>query len=489
MAQLPAKTGAGGVIDSNTTVAQQETNFGNWLQFLVDLFGAGFDSSTAKATVIDNLLAMGGTISAATTTNLASLPNSRIIDLQAASAVVSITSFGTLPLNAERLLRVQYSGTGSQITLVHSSALACPGAQNLILNHNDMLVMVSLGSGNWYARNVLRAWSPDAGLQSGNRNRLINGDMRIDQRNNGASVTPLSGVTYLVDRWAANVAQSSKLTFGRNLNSIAPPAGFSNYLGIQTAAFYTPGASEQFVLQQAVEGVNIQDLLWGTAAALPATISFVARSSMTGVFGAVLKNGSGTRSYAFTFTVNAANTWEPKTVVVPGDTGGTWATDTTAGMVLCIDLGSGSSLRPSAPSWYSANYYGASGANNLIGGAGNTLYLTGAQLEAGGVATPFERREYGQELVRCMRYYEQCPSAVSLGFPSPGTGGYAHVFSWNWKVRKRAVPTVGTSVASAVNLSSTSVSSANEECLALQAVATAAGNVSFLITPTASAEL
>jgi hypothetical protein len=242
------------------------------------------------------------------------------------------------------------------------------------------------------------------GFAPGMRNRIINGDMRIDQRNAGSSITP-SGSAYTVDRWVLQISQSSKLTAQQNAGSITPSAGFSNYLGITTASAYSIGSSDYFVLAQAIEGVNIADFSFGTANAKSITISFQIYSSLTGTFGAALNNTAGNRSYPFTYTISSANTWTAVTITVPGDTAGTWATNNTAGIWIRFGLGVGSTYSGTSGSWSGSTYYGATGATSVVGTNGATFYITGVQLESGTNATPFEYRQYGQELALCQRYY------------------------------------------------------------------------------------
>ena len=240
----------------------------------------------------------------------------------------------------------------------------------------------------------------------GNRNRIINGDMRIDQRNAGASVTTSSGTTvYTLDRWQAIYSQTSKFTVQRNAGSVTPPAGFTNYLGITSSSAYSVGASEQFNIHQIIEGFNVADLGWGAAGAQSVTLSFWVRSSLTGTFGGVLLNDGKSRAYPFTYTISAANTWEQKTVTIAGDTSGTWKTDTSAGVFVSFGLGVGSTVSATAGSWTGAgNIFGATDATSVVGTNGATFYITGVQLEAGSVASPFERRDYGRELMMCQRY-------------------------------------------------------------------------------------
>jgi hypothetical protein len=77
----------------------------------------------------------------------------------------------------------------------------------------------------------------------GFRNRIINGEMRIDQRNAGASVTPTNG-QYSVDRWACLLSQASKYSIQQNAGSVTPPSGFTNYLGVTSLSAYSVGSGD-----------------------------------------------------------------------------------------------------------------------------------------------------------------------------------------------------------------------------------------------------
>ena len=256
------------------------------------------------------------------------------------------------------------------------------------------------------------------------KNRIINGAMMIDQRNAGASVTPSSGQTYLVDRFCVYNSVTSKFTAQR---SSTAPTGFVNSLLITSSSAYTVGASEVFMLEQRVEGFNIADLAWGTASAATVTLSFWVRSSLTGTFGGVIDNGSTTRSYPFTYTISAANTWEQKTITIAGDTTGTWTTDNSTGMYVIWALGVGSTFQGTANAWAGAEKYSASGAQSLLGTNGATLYITGVQLEKGSTATEFEWRPFTKELQLCQRYYQK-----SFNYSVAPSNGGASSFSTNY---------------------------------------------------------
>jgi len=283
----------------------------------------------------------------------------------------------------------------------------------------------------------------------GFRNRIINGDMRIDQRNAGASVTPTNG-QYTLDRWSAiNGGVSSKFSVQQNAGSVTPPTGFSNYLGVTSLSAYSISSSDRFYISHAIEGFNSADLAWGTASAKTITISFWVRSSLTGTFGGAVQNNNQNRSYPFTFTISSANTWEYETVTIAGDTTGTWVGSTNGtGLLLYFGLGVGSTYSGTAGAWAGADYRSATGAVSLVGTNGATLYVTGVQLEVGSVATPFERRDYGRELAMCQRYFVLCASATNepLGLASLNTTTSV-AFSFFAPVTMRTAPTILSTIA------------------------------------------
>jgi hypothetical protein len=253
------------------------------------------------------------------------------------------------------------------------------------------------------------------------RNKIINGDMRVDQRNAGASVTPTVDA-YTLDRWAFNTTQASKISIQQNAGSVTPPIGFTKYLGVTSLSAYSVVSSDFFLLQQPIEGFNVADLNWGTANAATITLSFWVRSSLTGTFGGSLVNSSVTRSYPFTYSISSANTWEQKYITVAGDTSGTWLSDNSVGIRVYFGLGAGSTKSGSAGSWAGADYRTATGATSVVGTDGATFYITGVQLEVGSVATPYERQIYSEQLAQCQRYYYRSTANNSNWL---GGAGYA----------------------------------------------------------------
>jgi hypothetical protein len=255
-----------------------------------------------------------------------------------------------------------------------------------------------------------------AGDASIMKNRIINGAMVIDQRNAGASVTPAAS-TYTLDRWNLSMSQASKLTIGQNLGGLTGtslPIGFQNYLGILTASAVSIGAGDFFFLTQPIEGFNTADLGWGTANAKTVTLSFQVYSSLTGTFGGSITNSAFNRSYPFSYTILSANTWTTISVIIAGDTTGTWVGATNgSGLNLRFGLGVGSTYSGTAGSWSANGYFSATGATSVVGTNGATFYITGVQLEVGSSATGFEYVNYQTSLANCQRYYQQFGGATN----------------------------------------------------------------------------
>ena len=246
----------------------------------------------------------------------------------------------------------------------------------------------------------------------GFKNRIINGGMVIDQRNAGASVTS-TGTTYTVDRWQGQgTVDTSKFSVQQS-TSVVPP-NFTVSAKITSLSAYSPTTAAIQSFKQVIEVGNIADNGWGTSSAVPMTLGFWVRSSVTGTFsGAVTRADSSTvvRSFVFTYEISSANTWEYKTAVISADTDSTYVyvtTQSNEGAQVRFDLGSSSTkLSSTVGSWQTGNYFGATSATKLLATNGATFYITGVQLERGSTATSFDYRPYGTELALCQRYYQQ----------------------------------------------------------------------------------
>ena len=248
------------------------------------------------------------------------------------------------------------------------------------------------------------------------KNRIINGAMEIDQRNNGASVN--TDQQFPVDRFNHTMqGGGGVLTSQRSTDA---PDGFYNSLLMTVSTASALPTTSQYGLDQKVEGYNVSDFMYGTANAKTTTVSFWVKSSITGSFGFCVRNQqASSRTYGCLYTISSANTWEYKTIVIPGDTTGTWDRSTSTGFRLTFSLGVSSDRQATADSWQNGNYSGVVGETPLASTSGATFYITGVQLEVGSVATEFERRPYGMELALCQRY--------AVVYSPPTVGSYARI--------------------------------------------------------------
>ena len=276
------------------------------------------------------------------------------------------------------------------------------------------------------------------GGQLGNRNLLINGDMTISQRNGGNSVAVTQG-TVTLDRWkVVNDAGASSKFKVQQVDDA--PVGLKKSLKMTSSSAYTVPATEVYGVGQKIEGFNMNQLMFGSSNAKTITISFWVKSSLTGTFSGSVLNQDMFRGYPYTYTINAANTWEYKTVTIAGSQNGTWGVGDGTGMQIFWNMGSGASRSDTAGQWSTSQYtFGANGATSVVGTNGATLQITGCQVEEGSIATTFEHRPYSVELALCQRYYE-----IAQGEwygPVYGTDSTMR-FSVPFKVKKRSDPTL-----------------------------------------------
>ena len=266
----------------------------------------------------------------------------------------------------------------------------------------------------------------------GRRNIIINGDMRINQRGFASDVDN----AYTVDRFVYQSSQGDKFTITQDTDTPSGE-GFVNSLKFVTASAVSIGASDYFMITQAIEGYNAAVLNLGTSSARTFTLSFWTRSSLTGTFGGAIGN-AGTRYYPFTYTIDSADTWERKTVTVAGDTTGTWATDASHGLIVRFGLGVGSTKSGTAGAWAAGEFFSATGATSVVGTGSATWYITGVQLEVGSTASDFEHIQYTEQLKLCERYFEVCgQGAFGVAENSTFIG-----ITEKFKTLKRGIPTL-----------------------------------------------
>ena len=241
-----------------------------------------------------------------------------------------------------------------------------------------------------------------AGGGGANKNVIINSEMTVSQRGTSFTVTN----EYGLDRWFCRENTDGALTFSQDSTS---PDGFSKSLKVNVDTADSSIGSSQFAyLAQRIEGFNIDTFAFGSSSAKTIVLSFYVRCSVTGKFGGAITNGGNdNRSFAFTYDVNSANTWERKSVTIVGDTTGTWNIDNSQQMAVFWSLGAGSGHKKAEGSWdATASVQSASEAGvELIGNASATWFLTGVQLEVGQNPTAFEHEPVERTFNKCYRYF------------------------------------------------------------------------------------
>ena len=287
--------------------------------------------------------------------------------------------------------------------------------------------------------------------QYSNDNRIINGDMMIDQR----GVASAGGGTasgYTVDRWrfyvTANVlnkVQFSRLSASQGGDQQANGIGYA-LMGL-TATAYAVVAADNVGFMQIIEADLLTDIAWGLPNAQSLTLSFMVNAGQAGTYGGAIRNAANTRSYPFTYSVPNAGQWTKIAITIPGDTAGTWTLrGNAAGLNICFDLGSGSTWLGPANAWSNGNYLGAIGQQGIVANLNNQWMFSSVKLELGSVATPFNRKTVQESLADCQRYCYRVGSTIiqSLGAGYCASATLAGIIV-SFPVTMRTNPTVSVS--------------------------------------------
>jgi len=295
-----------------------------------------------------------------------------------------------------------------------------------------------------------------------NRNLIINGAMQVAQR-----ATSLSSITTSLyktaDRWALSFAGAQNFgTWTQSIENDGPTdSGFSKSLKMLcTTAQASPGSSAALIFYQVIEGQNLQGVKKGTPQAQPLTVSFWVKSNVTGTYVCSLldeNNSIGFPPYgtsiARTYTVNAINTWEKKTLTFSAGTSGVIANTSAAGLRLYHWLGAGSNYQSGTlNSTWASNAPGteAVGQINVASAVNNYWQVTGIQLEIGSTATPFEYKPYAQDLLECMRYLQVWKDDNKALYSGHYWSATESLGTLHFKIPMRSAPTLTASSGTAI---------------------------------------
>lgn len=298
-----------------------------------------------------------------------------------------------------------------------------------------------------YSAGAWRMLNPSQSGTAQTRNRIVNGAMQISQEN-GDTTSPIvsSGGWYGADQWQSAWSFSPG-TAQQSRNATISPNGSQRVLyhaiGTAKPSF---GATDYLFIEQKIEGTRVADFQWGTASAKQVILRFWIWAQVAGTYSIQLQNSAADRSYIAGFTVAAgeASTWKQVSLVIPGDTTGTWLKDTGIGMILRFVWAAGST-NIGVAGWQAGNKTGLTGQSNGAA-TGSTSFLladVGLYLDPQntGLPPPWVMPDEAAELAACQRYYERCPDAVIF---------HANIWATHYlKVNKRTTPAIALSVGGA----------------------------------------
>jgi len=291
------------------------------------------------------------------------------------------------------------------------------------------------------------------------RNKVINGDMAINQQYGSTEVTPIAGTTYIADQFKLVNGMASKLKFQQVADA---PDGFKFSTKITVASQYSPAAADYFVLEQSIEGQNIVDMNFGKASAKTISLSLWVKGSVSGKYSIAIRNSA--LNTAYVGNINVTPAWVKQSITLRAATEGVWATDNTAGVLLDFDLGSGSDWNTTANNWVASNKFRTSDSVTFVNQpVGSTLNITGVQFEIG-APSEFEMVPYDEQLRRCQRYFNYLVSVVNVRYNTTGSAQASYRASAVTFPTMRVIPSPSTanltmSVASGFTFNNTTTKS------------------------------
>jgi len=282
----------------------------------------------------------------------------------------------------------------------------------------------------------------------GNRfvNMIINPHGSIQQE----TTTPVTGGSYFSDQWdvtftAATAAMQTGVTTGT-----VSSYDISHMFMKTTTAKASLAAGDFLFFEQRVEGNHNRRLLYGTSSAKGSWLRWRASASQSGTASVAIRNGTAAnRSFVQSFAVTTTPT--DYTLFIPGDTTGTWTTDTSWSASVSFCHSSGTTFQTSTlGAWQAGNFIASNTQSNMLDTVNRQLNITDVQWSDNPILLPFQSIDYSAELLRCQRYFWKITSAPTpndfyLGGGLVQASTTSIVFSWKLPVTMRVAPSVTSS--------------------------------------------
>jgi hypothetical protein len=272
-------------------------------------------------------------------------------------------------------------------------------------------------------------------------NLIINGAMQVAQRGAGP-FTNASGGYQTVDRFQLAGTMGGSFTLEQASDAPSGSGFQKSFKALAPTGFSSPSASATARILTSLEGQNLQQLLKGTADAVPVTFSFWVKAVVTGTYILEVYDDDNNRTISTAYSISASNTWEKKTITISGDTSGALNNNNGSSLTLVWWIGAGSNFTSGTLNtvWSSvvtANR--AAGQVNAVASNNDAFYITGVQLEAGSSASSFAHENYSDTLQKCQRYYWQNTNAYGYYAYQYSTGNkFMPIF---YPVEMRTTPT------------------------------------------------
>jgi hypothetical protein len=313
-------------------------------------------------------------------------------------------------------------------------------------------------------------------LKDARRNRVVNGAMQVSQENGNTAGTTTA--YYGADQFATVFTTTGTFTTQR-VQSVTPNGSKDRFRLTITSADASLAAGDVLNMTTIIEGSRVADFRYGSASARQSVLRFGWKSP-AGTYSFRIANSALNRSYIASFTISAgqANTDTEQAFVIPGDTSGTWLTDTGPGFVLTFAVAAGTTFQ-GAVGWQAGNRHATSSNTNGAGTASSVfeLYDAGLYLDAdnSGVAPKWEMPDEADELIACKRYYWKSTSQFMIYNGSTAAGGVGASMSIPFPVQMRVAPAVTVPSGGASNSGTATVGTISPEGCVASASSAAAG--------------
>lgn len=286
-----------------------------------------------------------------------------------------------------------------------------------------------------------------AGVEAlGHGDIIINGNMEVSQQVAfDTAVSLVNGAyTYLADQWPFYRVSASAV-FAGQVYTATSVDGFQHMIGaVATTAMGAPASSDVAGFVYAIEGFRWSRLSYGLSWAKPLTIGFWVFPTASGTMHVAIRNAAGNRAYVVP-VVLTGNTWNYKTVTIPGDVTGTWPRDNTLGCTIMFCFAAGTSWHTASPNaWVAgANVFATSSQTNFFAATNSQVYMTGVYAIPGNEPitqerVPYSFRPYPVALEECQRYWQRI--VWSVEYYAQGAQ-VRHSYTAPFKAPMRATPT------------------------------------------------